>query len=230
MTMDRYLYLILSLILLSTWGGIFWLREDLRKKMIRASFIGGVAGILAELWYFTDYWRPPTLTGIATISPEDFILGFAVTGIAMTIYDVVLQTTDSAGERPHRRAFFILFLCGLASLLIFGTFLKFNSCIVSEAAFIAAALVMCVMRPDLLKVSLISGALLGLIGFILYLILFTWLAPEFWKTYWLLAGTRLGITLEGVPVTEIAWYVSWGMLAGVAHNFAAGKRKIALKN
>lgn len=225
--MDQYLYFILSLLLLVLWGIIFWLRADLRRKMLRAGPIGGIAGILAELWYFTDYWRPPTLTGIATISPEDFIVGFAVTGLAMTVYDVVMQTTDAAGERPRGRAFFLLFLCGLLSLLIFGTFMKFNSCIVSEAAFIGAALVMCVMRPDLLKVSLISGALLGLIGFILYLILFTWLAPDFWQTYWLLADTRLGIALIGVPVTEIMWYVSWGMLAGIAHNFAAGKRKIA---
>ena len=226
--MDQYLYFILSLVLLFLWGVIFWLRTDLRRKMLRAGFIGGVAGILAELWYFTDYWRPPTLTGIATISPEDFIVGFAVTGLAMTVYDVVMRTTDTAGERPQRRAFLILFLCGLLSLLIFGTFLNYNTCIVSEAAFIGAALVICVMRPDLLRVSLLSGALLGLIGFVLYLILFTWLAPDFWQTYWLLADTRLGITLIGVPVTEIAWYASWGMLAGVAHNFASGRKKIPL--
>ncbi|MBI5155808.1 hypothetical protein HZA45_00885 [Candidatus Peregrinibacteria bacterium] len=228
--MDHYLYFILSLILLFLWGMIFWLRADLRKKMIRASSIGGVAGILAELWYFTDYWKPPTLFGIASISPEDFIVGFAITGIAMTAYDIVMHTTDRAGERPRQRAFLMLFLGGLFSLLIFGTGMKLNSCIVSEAAFIGAALIMCILRPDLLKVSLLSGVLLGILGFILYFFLFSWLAPEFWQTYWLLAGTRLGITIAGVPVTEIAWYASWGMLAGIAHNFAAGKKKKPLRN
>ena len=223
--MDTYLYLALTLILLTIWIVIALMRPDLRRKMWRASIMGGIAGMLAELWYFTDYWRPPTLLGIAALSPEDILIGFALAGVGMTIYDVLLRTTDVPGKNPRRIQFLFLFLAGFASLLIFSTWLGYNSCVVSEMVFAGAALIMVSIRYDLLRVSLISGLAMGLLGFAIYLVLFTWLAPHYWHTYWLLKDTTLGVMILDIPLTEIGWFISWGFLAGIAHNFAAGKIK-----
>ena len=225
MNMDTYLYLLLTLSFLALWMGIWMLRKDLRAKMQGTILVGAVAGVLAELWYFRDYWRPPTILGIAKLSPEDAFIGIGLVGVGMTIYDVLLQTTDVPGERPRCQLFLALFIAGLASLQVHSTVGGMNSANVIIVTFALCALVMIILRPDLLKVSIVSGLAMCVIGFLLYLILFTWRAPHYWQTYWLLAGTRWDVMIFNIPLTEIAWYISWGMLAGIAHNFSAGKIK-----
>lgn len=224
--MDQFLYLILTLCFLLLWGMVWYLRPDLRHRMLRPSIIGAIAGALAEFWYFQDYWQPPTLTGIATLSPEDFLIGFALAGLGVAIPDVALRTRDVPGAIAHRGIFFLLFFLGLASLLIWSTWLSYNSVIVSEIAFALCAAVMLLLRPDLWKAALISGVLLGTIGFVLYFLLFTWMAPHYWQQHWLLAKHPLfGGTLLRVPLTEIAWYTSWGILAAVIPGFVQGTVK-----
>ncbi len=223
--MDTYLYLLLSLILLVPCSVIFWWRADLRRKMIGASIVTAVAAVVGEYWHFQDYWRPPTTMGIAVISPEDVLFGIAVGGLSVSLYDVLRGTRDQPGARPHRRLFLILLALGLASLFIFATGLHYNSLIVSIIGFLVAAAVMVMLRPDLLPVSLLSGVLLCGLVTATYLVLFTWLAPHYWDTYWLLRDTSLGFTLAHIPLTEIVWYFVWGMLGGIIPNFARGTVK-----
>src|SRR5688500_5560169 len=138
--MDRYLYLLLSLLLLLLWCIPFLLRRDLRRTMLKTSLVGAVAGVLAELWYVRDYWRRPTLVGEAGLAVEDAIGGVAVTGLGVSLYELVFRKADATGAKPRRREFLLLFLAGLSSLLIFSNILEYNSCIVSEIAFALCAL------------------------------------------------------------------------------------------
>lgn len=224
--MDTLLYSLLTLAFFLPWTLAWIVRADLRPKMLRASVVGSLAGILAELWYFRDYWRPPTLLGEAMLSPEDFLIGFALAGSGVSIYDVLFQTRDTPKTHPQQRVFSILCLAGCASLLIFSTWLGANSVITSEIAFAGAAAIMVMLRRDLLRVALLSGILLGLYGFLVYLVLFSWMAPHYWQTYWLLKDHPvLGATVLGVPVLEIFWYTVWGALAGVIPNFVRGTAK-----
>jgi membrane-associated HD superfamily phosphohydrolase len=196
--------------------------------MIKISMVGGFAGLIAEFWYFKDYWQPPLILDKAKFSIEDFLFGFAITGIAATIYDVVYMKRNEGKVKERKKVFIFLFILGLISLLVFNNWLKINSIFISSFAFIVFSIVMVMIRKDLLKPSFLSGLLTMMMVIPIYLVIFNWVLPDFWAKYWLLHNTKYGMMiLKGVPATEVMWYFSWGCLAGIGYEFASGAKKIA---
>ena len=225
--MDKYAYLLISAFLFLPWVIIFLSRTDLREKIIKASFLGGLAGLIANFWYFKDYWQPPSLLGHSVISIEDFLFGFVITGVAVAIYDITFTARNIQQEKSRKGFFGILFLLGTISLLIFNNWLGFNSIFVSSFAFIIFSVVIVLIRKDLLMPSIVSGILTVLIITPIYAIIFNWVSPEYWASYWLLAETKFGVTVLGnIPATELLWYFSWGCLAGIGYDFASGTKKV----
>jgi len=222
---DQYVYLLLAGSLGIFWLLIFFLRADLRIKLLKLSFVGGVAGLMSEWWYHQDYWRPPSILGNGVISLEDFLFGFFIVGLAATLYAFIFRKKIIAGHKAQKNTFLILFPLGILALIILTTLIRLNSVLVSSLIFIFFASFIIIKRPDLWRSSLISGLLLTALIVPIYLVLFDWLAPDFWTRYWLLAGTKYGVTILGnVPITELFWYFSWGIFGGIASNFYSGTK------
>jgi hypothetical protein len=222
--MDRFVFLLMGLTLLALWSCLWAARADLRSAMLKVSFVGGAAGLVAELWYFRDYWRPPTLAGVARLSPEDALFGFAVTGVAFAAHKTVFGRTLVPGAPRRYPVAAGLGLAGLASLVAGTAALGMNSIFVSSAAFVLSAAAMVALRRDLLRPAAESAALLVAAMLPVYLLLFDVLSPAYWDRYWLLRHTSWGILVLGnIPVTEILWYASWGALAGIAYEFTTGR-------
>ncbi|MGS2761903.1 lycopene cyclase domain-containing protein [Sinomicrobium sp. M5D2P9] len=227
--MDQYIYLFISVFLCVPWIIFFRSRPDLRRKIWKASVIGGFAGLIAEFWYFRDYWHPPSSVGSATVSPEDFLFGFFVTGLAVSVYDVVFRKTTSNGEQRRKKHFAFLFLTGVGALFLFNNLLGFHSIFVSSVSFIIFSIIMVIVRKDLWRPLLASGILILLLIIPIYAIIFNLMSPTYWDSYGLLSGTPYGATILGnIPLTELLWYFSWGCMAGIAYDFASGKKKTAL--
>ncbi len=227
--MNQYAYLFISLFLCVPWVLFIVFRPGLKRKILKASVIGGFAGFIAEFWYFRDYWRPPSSVGVASVSPEDFLFGFFITGIAVSVYDVVFRKSNSNGEKPRKKFFGFLFLIGVIALFLFNNGLGFNSIFVSSIAFIIFSVTMALIRKDLWMPLLGSGILTLLITIPVYMIIFNLIAPTYWDSYGLLSETSYGITVFGnVPITELIWYFSWGCLAGIAYDFSSGKKKVPM--
>lgn len=229
---DTITYLLITLLLLLPWVAIYVMRPQLRKKMLKTSIIGGLAGFVAEYWYFKDYWHPPTLMGKTAVSIEDFLFGFTVTGLSVTVYETFCLTKVVKQEKNRRQIFSLLFLCGVAAMVLFNQLAGINSIVVSCVCFLLFTAFMIAMRPDLLQQALLSGVLMLCVILPVYTLLFDLLNTNYWDDYWLLARTPLGLTVLGhIPVTELCWYFSWGSFAGIAHGFASGnvsaKKKIA---
>src|SRR5258706_14284145 len=89
--MERYIYLLLVLLLLAALTSMLWARRDLRNMGLSVGLAGGLAGLISEIWFFRDYWRPPTLLGVAHISPEDFLFGFAIGALAAVVYPALTR-------------------------------------------------------------------------------------------------------------------------------------------
>jgi hypothetical protein len=221
--MDRLVFLLMGLGLLALWLFLWALRADLRSAMLKVSLVGGGAGLVAELWYFRDYWRPPVLTGIARPSPEDVLFGFAVTGVAFAAHKTAFRRGMAPGAPRRYPVAAGLGLAGLAALVA-GTAAGMNSIFVSSAAFVACAAAMATLRRDLIRPAFESAALLVGAMLPVYLLLFDVVSPDYWDRYWLLRHTSWGILVLGnIPVTEILWYTSWGALAGIAYEFTTGR-------
>lgn len=229
-SMETYAYLLLAVWLLAVWLLIARLRPDLQSTMLRASIVGSALGPLSELWYFRDYWRPATLLGTGVLSLEDVLFGFGIAGIAVAVADVMLRSRSTARTASRSRLIFLCLLCLLVGgvLLSLGTSVfGFNSIVVSSAIFLGLAVAMLVLRPDLLLHSLVSGAACLACIIPIYFLL-SRLAPTFVEAYWLVAmhpvyGIRI---LPGLPLSEVLWYVSWGVFAGIVIPWAEGSRKV----
>ena len=227
MNMDRYTYLFISLFLFIPYFIIIFKRPDLRRKVIKTSLIGGVAGLIANFWYFRDYWRPPSLFGNTVISIEDFLFGFLITGIAASIYDTVFNKKYVKKYKKRKKFFGNLFLIGVIILFIFNNWLGINSIFVSSFAFLGFSIIIISIRKDLIIPSIVSGLLVTLIIIPIYIILFNYISPTYWDKYWLLANTSFGIEVLGnIPVTELIWYFTWGCFAGISYDFVSGSEKV----
>lgn len=185
--------------------------------------------MLAELFYFRDYWRPPSLFGVATISVEDFLFGFTIAALSYTVFAYAdKQVFSEIRYRQYKHLYAIFFVTGVVSMLIFSVFLQMNSIFVSSSVFIVCTGIIAMLRRDLVRPALFSVALLLPLLVFIYIILFDGFAPLFWEKYWLLSGW--GIMLLGnIPVTEIIWYVSWIALASISYPFASGRTFIDSK-
>jgi hypothetical protein len=226
---DKYGYLFLGIFLFLIWILFYAIRKDLRRKQIKVSWFGGLAGLIAEYWYFKDYWHPHSILGREIVSPEDFIFGFTITGISVVAFDVFFKTKDQEYLTNNKRTFGNMFILGVGSLFLFNIFLGYNSIFVSSITFVLLTFYMLSKRKDLWKEAIFSGFIVLIILFIVYHILFNLIFLDFWDNYWLLANTKYGITIYGsIPLTEMIWYFTWGSFSGVAYNFASGKKKIKL--
>lgn len=226
---NKYGYLVLGIFLFLIWILFYALRKDLRRKLIKASWFGGLTGLIAEYWYFKDYWHPYSILGRNVISPEDFIFGFTITGISVVIYDILFKTKDQDFVSNNKKTFGKMILFVILSLFLFNIFLGFNSIFVSSITFVLLTFYILSKRTDLLKEAFYSGFLMLLIMLVVYHILFNLIFTSFWDNCWLLANTKYGITIFGsIPLTEMIWYFTWGSFLGIAYNFASGKKKIKL--
>lgn len=222
---DKYTYSLLGALILAPLLCILWIRKDLAHKAVKAGLVGGGAGLVSEFFYFKDYWRPPSLRGIAAVSVEDFIFGFAITSLSLVIY--LWLSGGALGQQVYptrHRLYLVFFGIGLGVMLYGNLYARINSIFVSSAAFVGFTIHIFWVRRDLIKVGLYSAAAICLFTGVVYILLFNAIYPEFWQKYWLLADTKWGVTVLGnVPVTEMIWYASWGLFASVSYFFVSGR-------
>lgn len=226
--MDKYAYLLLGLSLAAVLAVLLLVRKDLAPKAVKMGLFGGLIGLLAQAFYIRDYWQPPTLLGVNKLSLEDFIFGFVIIALSVTIYPALFGYVFGERKYPRRRRLFGLFFAGVfLSLFVFSVCMGVNSIAVSYAVFAIFGTVMLIMRRDLLRPALYTTIVLTTLMIVIYAVLFGIIAPDFWHNYWLLANTKWGATiLGGVPLTEVAWYVCCGLFAGASYPFISGRELI----
>lgn len=193
-------------------------------------------GPLSELFYFHDYWRPesifPILVGPLPIYIEDLLWGFfAAGGIASVIYEVVFRKAlRKKKQRINTTVSFSLTAC-ISTAIFLGLFLiGVPSIFASSIAFLIFALFIFHARRDLFLDALYSGFLFSGVMFISYLIVFNVVAntDAILRQGWLLQGSVFDIRILGIPLTELIWGFSWGMMVGPLYEY--WKRKRVIKN
>ena len=220
---DRFAYLSMSLLYMLAWAFVYW-KSPWKRGMVQVGFIGGIMGVIAEVWYFRDYWRPPTLMGEGIASIEDFIIGFALFGVGGYIHSAFTnrEVDTEKFSPPKNRDLFILFILGCSSLTFFSTGLGIHSGYVTFLTFFCLSVYIWTQRPDLIRISIISAfATLG-ISFLIYLINFKLLFPHFWDTYGMLNEPILGFRIFNIPLSEMLWHFSWALLCSMFRGYRNG--------
>jgi len=220
---DKYAYLILSLLYMIAWAIVYW-KNPWKSGMIKVCAVGGIMGVIAEVWYFRDYWRPPTLFGEGMVGIEDYIIGFALFGVGGYIHSSFTKKEINYDKQTPAKNwnFFVLFLLGCGSLTLFSIGLGIHSGYVTFLTFFLLSVYIWVQRPDLIGLSLISGFATLAISFLIYYINFNLLFPDFWDKYGMLDEPILGFKIANIPLSEMLWHFSWAMLCSMFRGYRNG--------
>lgn len=220
---DNYVYLAIAIPFFVLSVAIFIYRKDLSRLVIKAGLAGGAVGVLSEYWYFSDYWIPPTVFESALLPVEDFLFGFGVTVVGATIYKVIHGLYSKKTHPDRRRETLLYFGAAFVALITLTNLLSVNSIVVSSVLFTLVAASMLYVRRDLCKQAVTTSMLLVGFAITIYIPLFNLFAGTYIANYFLLSDSSINPSLLGVmPLSEIIWYFSWGLLAGTIFDYARG--------
>jgi hypothetical protein len=219
----KYSYLGYSLIFLLLWIVFYILRPDLRRRMLVFRLIMPPLGPLSEFWFLKDYWRRRTITGYP-ISIEDAIFSFAIGGIAYSIYKVFFNMSVVAGHEQQPRGWLVIafLIIIILPLLTLTDLLGISSIFSSTSSLFIIAVLTWILRPDLLKPSLISGILVVILFFFVYKgmqVIF----PSAIE-YWCMGCNPTDLRISGINIEELLWDFSWGLAGSIMVEAVTGNR------
>jgi hypothetical protein len=219
----KFSYLGYSLIFLLVWVILFYLRHDLRQRMLIFSLITMPLGPVSEFWFLRDYWRRPNITRYA-ISIEDAIFAFAIGGIAYSIYKVFFKMSVIESREPPRQAWLgIAFgIILILPLFVLTDLLRVNSIFSSTLSFLLITILTWILRPDLRKPSIISGVLVLILFFLIYKIM-QLIFPGSLE-YWCTGCNPTGIKISGLNIEELLWDFSWGLAGSIMYESVTSEK------
>ena len=80
------------------WALMYALAPRARRLMLITSLALAHYGVILEYWYVRDYWHPHYIgsmsVGDLTFSLEDYLFGFAVSGLSAGLFALTLPMFD----------------------------------------------------------------------------------------------------------------------------------------
>jgi hypothetical protein len=210
------------------WIFIFYRRKDLRNEMLFMSVLMSGLCLFSTYYGWTvDWWYPQNITN-SLVGIEDFILGFTSGGIMATIYELLFKRSMYKRKLHHHisGALTILFLLMMVTMYLFWG-VGLTSFWSSTIAMIIAAIILMIVRKDLVFNSLLTGILMVLVSLSFYFVILV-ISPE-WidKTY--LAGIS-GIRIIGIPVEEFVFWFLAGAIFGPFYEYWQGEKLKVLRS
>lgn len=208
---------------------IYFLRKDLRSRMLIAGVGVAIAGVFSEAIFFQDYWNPPLLLQFGKMGGiEDVFFGFAAGGLGVALYDVVFHKRFRKKGHPHHWIIPCVLLSELIAIGVFFYGFGINSIYASMIGFIVPALVILIIRPDLFLEIFFSAIFAG--AFLIFLeTMFLFLAPQYLESYFFLHGKTV-LVFGIAPLTELLWGVSFGAIIGPLYDFKDGTIPVPISN
>lgn len=237
-----YEYLIGVGILFLIWIGMFLYRADLRTPMLWGSLVYlGINVIMFVLMWISfklgfieslfspNYWSPDTLFDLNNLtgglSIEDALFMFFVGGVATAVYEEFIGGRIKLKKtyKPHFRALLIGYImAGVFSLII-----NVNPIYPLILSGFFGATVLWIERRDLIKHSLVGGAIF-LILYVVSFSIFNLIFSDFIDTAYNLREIS-GIFLLGIPIEEWLYALSFGLLWAPLYEYAHGEKVVEKK-
>src|SRR5258708_3971229 len=180
---------------------------------------------LTSLLFVPQYWTPPSLFDLdqkIRVGIEDFLWAAAVGGIASVVAEILLKERLSVIRKAARKRHF----APLAVVVVVFPALEFwhpgKTIYNTIIAFAIGAVVIAVLRSDLIPTMLIGALSFTALYFVLFLLVLL-LYPDFVKRYYTLSHL-LGIYVRGVPIEELLFAGTGGAVWSVAYEYVQGYR------
>ncbi|OGF27161.1 hypothetical protein A2331_00205 [Candidatus Falkowbacteria bacterium RIFOXYB2_FULL_34_18] len=224
----KFTYFIGALLFFVYWL-YFWIRfGDNRRQMIVFSIVFAILGPISGIaWFTKDWWYPDTILGYRT-GIEDILLGFSNGGVASVVFLFFYQEKENINTKINIfKGFFPLILIILVTTVVF-IFTPINSFYSNCFGIVVALAYVFWRRPDLFRISLLSGILMMIISAPIYLLL-VYISPGWVERTWMLDKLS-GIVWLGAPIEDLIWYFFVGASISTMYPYLSGQRYIFRKN
>jgi len=220
MVSSQYAYLLGNLLIsLPIWLLFLVLRKDLRRKILVLGILSAVYSPLAEIFCLRDYWIPQFALG-PFLPIEDFLFGLFSGGIGGVLYQVVYSKKLALRDIKSLwlKNLVILTVITFILFIILNIFFKINSIYAMSLAFLIIVLSIIYFRRDLWLPAIINGFLFAVLFCLGYQVLLIFI-PNIFSQFWQLTNLS-GIFILKIPLEEIIWAFSWGMIMGAVYEFS----------
>ncbi len=222
-------WLTASLILLVVWLVIFIFKSKARKEMFWVSLLTMPFG-LTEPLFVPEYWSPPSLFNLASTTGfdiESLIFSFAIGGIGAVLYEALINVKHQklSKHEKHRKKHRFHLLALSSPVIVFlplQLFTTLNSIYSAIIAMFVGGIAAILCRTDLNRKIWFGG--MGFLAlyfgfFLLFNIAYPGLAQEVWNL-----SAISGILLMGVPLEELLFAFTFGMLWSSVYEHIMGYR------
>jgi hypothetical protein len=214
-------YLTGSTFFLVVWTVLYALAPRTRWYVLAASAGLTHFGACLESLYLADYWSPQYLwslkVGGVTIAPEDYLFGFALSGLAAAVFELALACTNDEGiRRSFGQTWLRLQAAGAFFVIVNVTLVR-----VLGMNSVHATLLLCMLgaawlysrQPVWFVPGLTAGCVTAVLFLLFYELFFLQLYPSIIEDWWH-GGALTGLRVRRVPIEEIAWAFAMGFFIG----------------
>ncbi len=180
---------------------------------------------LTSILFVPQYWTPPSLFDLdqkIRVGIEDVLWAAAVGGIASVVAEILLKERLSALRKGVRKRHLVPFILVVVVFIVLQLWHPGKTIYNTIIAFAIGAVVIAVLRSDLIPTMLAGALSFALLYFALFLI-FLLLYPGFIQRYYNIPNL-LGIYVVGVPIEELLFAGTGGAIWSVAYEYVQGYR------
>jgi hypothetical protein len=215
----QYAYLVGALIFVVAWLLLYIFGPRHRRQMVWGSLLAAPFAATGFL-FIPEYWSPPSLFDLALrvgISIEDVVWSAAVGGIASGVSEIMfhqrLARMRAVVAAPRYKPLVVIVVIFVALELVWPAKSIYNMVV----AFVVGAVVMAIVRRDLIG-RMLRGAAVFTVVYALLFAYFLALYSEFIERYYNHANL-LGISIAGIPIEELLFAYSGGAVWTVMYEF-----------
>ncbi|HXY24662.1 MAG TPA: lycopene cyclase domain-containing protein [Candidatus Acidoferrum sp.] len=220
----HYSYLTGALLFDAAWLAVFIFGKNYRPQIIWGTLICAPLA-LTSILFIPQYWTPPSLFNLDQrfrVGIEDFLWAGAVGGIASAVGEIFLKERLAARRKQVRTRHYFPFAILVAVFLILE-FSRPNKTIYNTIlSFTVCALIVAVLRSDLILTMLVGAFDFTLLYFALF-VYFLLLYPDFIQRFYNIPNL-LGIYVWKVPIEELLFAASGGAVWSIAYEYVMGYR------
>jgi hypothetical protein len=220
----HYSYLVGALIFDAAWLACYLVGKNYRAEIRWGTLISAPLA-LTSILFIPQYWTPPSLFDLdqkIKVGIEDFLWAAAVGGLASAVAEIVLKERLSRLRKAARKrhfAPFVVVVVVFVTLQLWHRDKTIYNCII---AFAVGAIVIVVLRSDLIPTMLIGALSFTVLYFVLFLIVLQ-LYPDFVNRFYNIPHL-LGIYVLKVPIEELLFAGTGGAIWSVAYEYVQGYR------
>jgi len=220
----HYSYLVGVLIFGAAWLACYLIGKSYRVEIRWGTLISAPMA-LTSILFVPQYWTPPSLFDLdqkIRVGIEDVLWAAAVGGIASVVAEIFLKERLSALRKGIRRRHFAPFIVVVVVFIVLQLWHPGKTIYNTIIAFAIGAVVIAVLRSDLIPTMLTGALSFTALYFVLFLMVLL-LYPDFVKYFYNIPHL-LGKYVLGVPIEELLFAGTGGAIWSVAYEYVQGYR------